>query len=169
MTTLLVGHVLISLSGIFSGFLVASSFLLGRRHEHWMSFFLATTVMTSVTGFMFPADHVSPGHVFGVLSLISLSIAVATRNSERHMGAWSRTHIASVLFAFYLNAFVLVVQLFQKVPALTALAPTQSELPFAVAQLLLLSAFIAAGYLSFRHNRALQVRGINHVLRLVTS
>lgn len=169
MSVLLVSHVGVSLLAILFGFFVVFAFLSGKRHETWMSFFLATTTATSVTGFLFPADKITPGHVFGVLSLLALGIAVATRNDEKHLGAWSRTHIVSILVSFYLNAFVLVVQLFQKVPDLKALAPTQSEPPFALSQLALLSSFLLVGYLSFRRNRLLQVKTIKRVLQVVTN
>lgn len=166
MSLLLVSHVLVSLIAIFYGVLVSYAFLVGKRHEAWMSVFLATTIATSVGGFMFPADHITPAHVFGVISLIALTVAFATRNSERQMRAWSRTHIYSVLFSFYLNAFVLVVQMFQKIPELKSLAPTQSEPPFGIAQFLLLVAFVVVGVVSFRRNRNLQVSTLRRVVQL---
>ena len=100
MNVLLVSHVLVSLVAIVAGFAVAYSFVIGKRNEFWMTAFLVTTIATSASGFLFPADHVTPGHVVGVLSLVALTVAAVTKSSERIVGAWSRTHIVSVVMLF---------------------------------------------------------------------
>jgi hypothetical protein len=138
-------HVLISLLGIASGFVVSYGFLVARRFEKWTSFFLATTVATSVTGFFFPFRGFTPAYAFGVLSLLVLAAAYYALYSRHLAGGWRKVYVVHALIALYLNFFVLIVQLFQKVPALKALAPTQSEPPFAIAQGTALVLFVGLG------------------------
>jgi hypothetical protein len=101
-----------------------------------------TTVATSVTGFGFPFTHLSPAHKVGILSLLVLAIAIVARYALHLAGAWRRTYVVCAAMALYVNVFVLVVQLFEKVPALKALAPTQKEPPFLVSQLVVLALFV---------------------------
>lgn len=135
-------HVLISLAGIGSGFVVMYGLLTGKRLDRWNTFFLLTTVATSVTGFGFPFTHLSPAHKVGILSLLVLAIAIVARYVLHRAGAWRRTYVVCAALALYFNVFVLVVQLFEKVPALKALAPTQKEPPFLVSQLVVLALFV---------------------------
>ena len=135
-------HVLISLVGIASGFVVFFGLIGGKRRDGMTALFLTTTVLTSVTGFGFPNDHLTPGIKIGILSLAALAIAIVARYALHLMGAWRRTYVISAAIALYFNTFVLVVQSFEKIPALKALAPTQKEPPFAIAQGLVLIAFI---------------------------
>jgi hypothetical protein len=135
-------HVLISLLGIASGLIVLFGLLTGRRMQGWTALFLATTVLTSLTGYMFPFTHLLPSHIVGAISLVALAIAIFARYFRHLAAGWRRTYVISAMLALYLNVFVLVVQSFQKVPALHALAPTQKEPPFAIAQLLVMLAFI---------------------------
>ncbi len=136
-------HVLISLIAIASGFVVICGLLGGKRLDRMTALFLATTVLTSVTGFGFPmGDHLSPANKLGIISLVVLAIAVVARYPLHLAGGWRRTYVISAAMALYLNTFVLVVQSFEKVPALKALAPTQKEPPFAIAQGTVLVAFI---------------------------
>jgi len=135
-------HVLLSLIGIGSGFVVLYGFISGRLLSGWTGLFLATTVATSVTGYGFPAHKVTPGHIVGALSLVVLTIAILALYRFDLAGAWRSTYVVSASLALYFNFFVLVVQSFEKVPALKELAPTQSEPPFAIAQLVVLAAFI---------------------------
>jgi hypothetical protein len=131
-------HVIISLIGIGSGLIVLFGLLNGKLLSPWNGLFLFTTVLTSVTGFFFPYTKITPGIILGVLSLIDLAIALFALYA-RHLGrGWRRTYAITALIALYFNVFVLVVQLFEKVPAIHALAPTQTEPPFKIAQLLLL-------------------------------
>jgi hypothetical protein len=136
-------HVIISLIGIVSGLIVAAGLLSAKRLDQWTQLFLSTTALTSITGFGFPVDHLLPSHVVGALSLLVLAIATGARYGRRLAGAWRWIYAVTAMIALYFNVFVLVVQLFQKVPALKALAPTQSEPPFAVVQLVVLAAFAA--------------------------
>jgi hypothetical protein len=147
-------HVIISLIGIASGFLVLFGLLRGTLFSRWNSLFLITTVLTSVTGFGFPNTKVTPGIVIGILSLIALAIAIFALYARHLNGVWRRTYVITAMIALYFNVFVFVVQLFEKVPAIHALAPTQTEAPFKIAQLLLLILFIAFITASARKFRA---------------
>src|SRR6266404_6848672 len=132
-------HVIISLIGIGSGFVVVYGLLTGKRLDGWTALFLASTVATNVTGFAFPFEHLLPSHKVGMISLVVLAIAILARYAFHIAGAWRRIYVISAVIALYLNVFVLVVQSFLKVPALKALAPTQKEPPFLVAQLVVLA------------------------------
>ncbi len=134
-------HVVISLIGIVAGLVVLYGLLGNRWFARWNALFLVTTIATSVTGFGFPFDHLLPSHKVGILSLALLAIALVALYACRLSGGWRRAYVICALVSLYLNVFVLVVQLFEKVPALKALAPTQKEPPFAVAQLVVLVAF----------------------------
>ena len=158
MTALTFVHVVISLVGIFSGFFVVYGFITNKRLDHMTALFLSTTTATSITGYFFPFHGVTPADVVGVISLIVLAVAVYARYSRRLAGAWRRTYVISSVLALYLNVFVLVVQLFEKVPSLRALAPTQSETPFKIAQLIVMVTFIVLGIFSVKSFREDAVR-----------
>lgn len=136
-------HVLISLVGIGSGLVVMSGFLTGKRLDGLTAIFLSSTVLTSVTGFGFPFDHLLPSHKVGIISLIVLAVAIAARYMFHLAGPWRWTYVIAAATALYLNVFVLVFQAFEKVPALKALAPTQKEPPFLLAQLVVLVVYLA--------------------------
>jgi hypothetical protein len=146
-------HVAISLLGIGSGAFVMYGFLKSLRLDRWTSFFLATTILTSLTGFGFPADHITPAHIVGIVSLLVLGLTVYARYSRQLQGKWLGIFVIGSSSAFYLNAFVLVVQLFLKVPALKTIAPTQTELAFVISQSVLLVGFIALGVLALKRFR----------------
>lgn len=138
-------HVGISLVGIASGLVVLFGLLRGRDLDRWTVLFLTTTVLTSVTGFSFPFQRFLPSHAVGIVSLIALALAIYARYPRRLAGAWRRIFVVGAVLSLYLNVFVLVVQLFLKVPALNALAPTQSEPPFQLTQLAFLLLFVVLG------------------------
>ena len=138
-------HVVISLAGIVSGLAVVFGWMTGNPRNSWSAFFLVTTISTSVTGFAFPFDQLLPSHIVGILSLIVLALAVLARYSFLLAGPWRRVYVITSSIALYFNVFVGVVQAFQKTPFLKALAPTQSEPPFLVAQLTVLALFVVVG------------------------
>jgi hypothetical protein len=148
LTILTLVHVVISLSGIASGFIVVFGLLTDRRLDGWTAFFLGTTVATSVTGFFFPVDHFMPSHAVGILSLLVLAVAIYARYARQLAGGWRKSDVITAVVAFYLNVFVGIVQAFEKIPALKDLAPTQSEPPFKVTQAVVLGIFIALAALS---------------------
>jgi len=141
--TFTVVHTILSLIGIAAGIVVLVAMFGSSRLPRWTAVFLATTVLTSVTGFMFPRDHLMPSHVVGVISLVLLAIAIRARYRYRLARTWRWIYVVCAVMALYLNVFVLVVQSFQKLPSLARLAPTQSEPPFVVAQLAVLVMFAA--------------------------
>jgi hypothetical protein len=142
LSTFTLVHVLISLVGIASGLIVVFGFLAGKRLDGLNALFLLTTVLTSVSGFGFPFEHLLPSHKVGILSLIILAVAIPARYLFHMEGSWRWIYVVTSTTALYFNVFVLVVQLFEKVPALRALAPTQKEPPFLVAQLAVLLIFV---------------------------
>jgi hypothetical protein len=138
-------HVVISLIGIGSGLIVSYGLLVGKRLDAGTALFLASTVATSMTGFFFPFDHLLPSHKVGILLLVVLALAILARYVFHLVGAWCRIYVISAVVALYFNVFVLIVQLFQKVPALRALAPKGSEPPFLFTQLVVLMLFAVLG------------------------
>jgi len=143
-------HVLISLAGIGSGFIVVYGLLTGKRLGGWTAIFLSTTVLTSLTGFLFPVEHILPSHVVGIISLVVLAVAILARYAFHLSHAWRWVYVVCAVLALYLNTFVAVVQSFLKVPALKALAPTQKEPPFLVAQLAVMAVFVVLGILAVK-------------------
>ena len=143
-------HVVLSLIGIAAGLVVAAGMLASNRREGWTAIFLGTTVLTSVTGYFFPRDHILPSHIVGAISLIVLVAAILAFYRYRVVGPWRWVYVVTALVALYLNVFVAVFQSFLKIPFLNALAPTQAEPPFIVAQVLVLLAFIALGFVALR-------------------
>jgi hypothetical protein len=141
-------HVLLSLIGIVSGFVVLYGLLLGRPLGGWTALFLATTILTSVTGFPLAPFGFDPARAVGVISLVLLALAVAALYVFRLAGAWRWVYVGSAIAALYLNVFVGVAQAFQKLPFLQPLAPTQSEPPFLVTQVAVLVIFVALGILA---------------------
>jgi hypothetical protein len=153
-------HVVISLIALAAGLAVAAGLLKGKQFERWTPAFFVFTVLTSLTGFGFPFDHVLPSHLVGALSLVILAIAIYALYGARLAGGWRLIYVIGAMLAFYFNVFVLVVQLFQKVPALKAAAPTQSEPPFAVTQLAVLIAFVVLTVAAGRRFRPARQRGV---------
>lgn len=150
-------HVLISLAGIGSGFIVMYGLLTGEALNGWTAIFLSTTLLTSLTGFLFPVPHLLPSHVVGIISVLVLALGIVARYPRRMAGGWRSTYVICAVLALYLNCFVAVIQAFEKVPALKALAPTQKEPPFLVAQLVVLAIFLAVGTLGVRKFRLSRV------------
>ena len=146
-------HVLISLVAIGSGLIVLYGMITSKRLDRLTSLFLATTVLTSVTGFGFPVTGVTPATKLGIISLVVLGIAYLARYTRHMAGRWRVTYVISAAIALYLNVFVLVVQSFEKVPALRAIAPTQKEPPFAIAQITVLVVFVGLTILAIKRFR----------------
>jgi hypothetical protein len=146
-------HVLISLIGIVSGFVVINGFLGNHTMRRTTQVFLAFTVATSLTGFGFPFPPILPSHIVAVLSLVLLAVAIFALYGRGLAGPWRSVYVITAVMAQYFNVFVLIIQSFQRVPALKALAPTQSEPPFAIAQGIALVAFMVLGALSVRRFR----------------
>jgi hypothetical protein len=141
-------HTLLSLIALVGGMVVVIGLIGFHTLPLWTALFLITALATSVTGFFFPFERFLPSHWFGVISLVALAVAILARYGFQFAGAWSWLYVLSALLATYLLAFVTVVQAFQKIPSLHAWAPTPSEAPFAVVQILVLLVFMVLGYLA---------------------
>ena len=154
-------HVLISLLGIFAGLVVLFGMLAGKRLDGWTKWFLITTVATSVTGFFFPFHGFTPAVALGIMSLIVLAAAIFARYSRQLTGHWRWIYVVSAAIALYFNVFVGVVQAFEKIPALKAIAPTQTEPPFKCTQLVVLALFVLLGIIAAMRFHPEPVRVLN--------
>ncbi|HEX3985340.1 MAG TPA: hypothetical protein VHX13_01925 [Acidobacteriaceae bacterium] len=146
-------HVAISLIGIAAGFVVILGMIASRSLPLVTALFLITTALTSLTGFLFPFHGMTPGIIIGILSCVVLVFAVVARYGGHMEGGWRSTWVGTAILAQYLNFFVLIVQSFEKVPALHALAPTQKEAPFKIVQLATLVLFVVLAVLALRRFR----------------
>ena len=143
-------HVVLSLVGIIAGLVVVGGLMAGVRFDGWTGVYFVTTVLTNVTGFGFPFTTLLPSHIVGGISLLVLVVAIAARYWKRLTGVWRGVFVVSTVLALYLNVFVLVAQLFQKVPALIAVAPTQKAPAFVVTHLIVLALFVVLGMAAVR-------------------
>jgi hypothetical protein len=136
-------HVVISVIGIGSGFLVVWGLLKNKRFDGATAIFLVTTVLTSLTGYLFPFTHLLPSQIVGAISLVALVIALYARYGQHMERSWRSTYVITAMISLYLNVFVLVVQSFLKVPSLHVLAQNGKEPPFVIAQVVVMVIFIA--------------------------
>jgi hypothetical protein len=143
-------HVVISLVGIMTGFIVVAVMLQNGALAGWNGFFLTATILTSVTGFLFPLTQIGPPHIVGAISLVVLAVALFALYGRKLAGPWRAVYVVSAVIALYLNVFVAIVQSFGKVTYLHKLAPTGSEPPFGVAQAIILILFVVIGFLATR-------------------
>ena len=154
-------HVLISLAAIAAGLPVMAGFLRDRPLPRWTAWFLALTLATTVTGFLIPAPPLTPAQAFGIITFIVIGPALYGLYLRGLEGHWRWIYVVGATIVLYLNVFVLVVQSFQKIPLFNAFAPTQTEAPFAIAQGIVLLAFLAIGTLGvlrFRRRRTPRLR-----------
>jgi hypothetical protein len=146
-------HTAISLIGIGSGLVVVWGMFRGQPLPRWTAVFLAATIATSVTGYFFPFRQLLPSHIVGAVSLAVLAVVLWARYGRGAQGRRGQVYVVGAVLALWLNVFVLVAQLFAKVPELHALAPTQTEPPFGVAQLVVLGIFVVIGVRAIRTTR----------------
>jgi hypothetical protein len=146
-------HVVISLAAIAVGFVVIGGMLKSQRVPWWTAWFLALTVTTSTTGIVLPATKVLPGHILAVLSFVSLGLAIYALYAKKLSGKWRAAYVIGAVISQYFNVFVLIAQSFLKITFLKPLAPTQTEPPFAIAQLMALVAFLVIGVLALKRFR----------------
>jgi hypothetical protein len=143
-------HVLLSIVGIVAGLVVVGGLMAGVRFSGWTLTFLVTTALTNATGFGFPFTTLLPSHIVGALSLVILPFTVAAFYWKRLAGGWRQAFVITAVVTLYFNVFVLLTQLFRKVPALIALAPTQQSPAFGVTQLFVLVLFVMLGRAAVR-------------------
>jgi hypothetical protein len=153
LSTFTLVHVLISLAGIGSGLIVVYGLLTAKRLNGWTATFLVTTILTSLTGYLFPVEHILPSHIVGAISLVALAVALVARYARHMEHAWRSIYVISAVVALYLNVFVAVAQSFMKIPAVHALAPTQKEPPFLIAQLVVMAIFVVIGIFAVKRFR----------------
>ncbi len=152
-STLQTFHVLISFAAIGAGLWVLFGMFASRRMNNATFLFLATTLVTTVTGFLLPLKGFTPAVGTGIVSLLVMAVAFWARYGAGMQGRWRGAYVVSAVISLYLNVFVLVAQLFLKVPALKALAPNGSEPPFLIAQGLTLALFVWAGAAALKRFR----------------
>ena len=141
-------HTLISLIAIFTGFVVLFGLLAGNRADGWTKWFLVTAVATTVTGFFFPFHGMTPAIKLGIISSVVLVLTIYARYAKHLAGAWRWIYVVGAVMTLYFNIFVGIVQSFEKIPALNAMAPTQTERPFKLTQLSVLVLFIVLGFVA---------------------
>jgi hypothetical protein len=153
-------HVVLSLVGILAGLVVVFALISGKQSKSWTATFLLTTAATNLTGFLFPFHKFLPSHGVGIVSLLVLALAIPALYVFHLAGAWRRVYVIGSVIALYLNVFVLIAQFFMKIPALKALAPTGSEPPFLVTQVVVMLIFIVLGVFATKRFPGQAVRAI---------
>ena len=148
--TFTVVHVVLSLIGIVAGLVTVGGLVAGRRLDGWTGVFLAATVLTNVTGFGFPFVTFLASHGVGIVSLLILPLVLFARYGRQLSGGWRTVYVVGAVSVLYLNVFVLLVQLFRRIPALLVSAPTQTEPSFVVTQLAALALFLWLGRAALR-------------------
>jgi hypothetical protein len=143
-------HVVISLVGIMTGFILVALMLSNAPIAGWNGFFLISTILTSITGFLFPFEAFSRPHAVGLISLIALAIALFAIYGRKLFGIWRPIYVVSAVLALYLNVFVAIAQSFQKFAYLHQFAPTGSEPAFVVTQTCVLILFVIVGIAATR-------------------
>ena len=149
-------HLAISLLAIVTGLPVLAAMMKGQTPVTLTGIFLGLTVLTSVTGFLFHNEHVTPAMIVGAISLIILAVALFSLYGRHLAGRWRTAYVITAILALYLNVFVLVIQSFIKIPSLHALAPAVPPAGpvFGGVQAVVLLAFVVAGWLAVKAGRA---------------
>ena len=150
LATFTIIHTVISLVALVAGVIVVAGMARGQASPFWTVLFLVTAVATSATGFGFPFNGVLPSHVIGAIALVLLAAVLVARYVKRLAGAWRSIDAVGIVLNAYFLVFVTIVQAFQKIPALKSIAPTGTELPFAVVQVIALVMVVALGAAAVR-------------------
>lgn len=157
-STFILIHVLLSLTGIGTGFVVLVGFLKGKRLKGWTAIYVTTSLLTTATGFLFPFDVVLPTHILGLLSALALTIAIVAYNAVG-LNGWSRAvYVVGLASALYFNCYAAVMQAFAKIAALNAFAPARTEWPYVLTQSVVLALFIVLTYLAAKRFTVAKVR-----------
>jgi hypothetical protein len=152
-TTVTLFHTIISIVAIAAGLVVVGGLIAGVRIDGWTGIFLVTTAVTSITGFFLPFTKLLASHWIGIVSLVILPFVIAARYWKQLRGGWRGIYVVGTVLVLYLNFFILLVQLFRRIPALLVAAPRQTEPPFVLTQLLVLALFAWLGIAAFRRFR----------------
>lgn len=148
--TLIILHTALSLVALATGPSVVADLLGSREREGMTKLFLATALLTSATGFLFPFTQLQPSHITALLALLVLAVTIPARYRYQLRGAWRRIYAGGAVASLWLLVFVLIAQVFAKIPSLRAAAPTQSEPPFAITQFVALAVFVLLGIAAVR-------------------
>jgi hypothetical protein len=143
-------HVIICFIAIGTGLVIVLGMLANKRLDGWTFWFLLFTALTNLTGFGFPFDHLLPSHFLGIFSMLATLAAIIARYMFDMQSVWRSLYAIAATIALWTNTFALVAQSFGKIPALNALAPTQSEPPFLIAELVMLIVFVVLGIAAVR-------------------
>jgi hypothetical protein len=141
-------HVIITLIAIGSGLILVGGMFASHRLPGTSALFWFTTILTSVTGFLFPIHGFTPALGVGIVACVVLAIALFAYYGKHLIGAWRWIYVVTAIASLYFNVFVLVVQSFVKVAAFNALAPTQTEPPFVIAQVSVMAIFVLIGLIA---------------------
>jgi hypothetical protein len=155
-------HVLISLVAIAAGFGLVYRLIANGSDSIFAKWFLATTAISLVTGFVFPFNGVTPAIHVGILCSVILLVTLYARHRARLAGIWRPTYVAGVTLLMFFNALVLIIQSFQKIGPLHALAPLGKEPTILACQVILLLGCVAAGILAMlRFKPVVTISGIS--------
>lgn len=150
LTALIIIHTALSLIALAVGTSVITDLLGAQQRESLTKLFLATSVLTSATGFLFPFTQFLPSHGVAIVALLVLAVIIPARYRYQLRGAWRWIYASGAVASLYFLVFVLIAQLFTKIPALQAAAPTLSEPPFAVTQAVVFVLFAGLGIVAAR-------------------
>lgn len=146
-------HVIVSLIAIAAGIVLAHGLITRKRYDRWTLIFMLTTAVTVLTGFVFPYNGFTPGIGVGIICVLIFIPTALARYRFGMAGIWRLVFIVGALALFYFNCLVFVVQSFQKIPPLNALAPTGGEPIIGVVQAVVFIAFLIVGFFSVRRFR----------------
>jgi hypothetical protein len=146
-------HTALSVVALLAGIVVVADLMQGAPVPRWNRLFLITAIATSITGFFFPIAQILPSHIVGGVALVALAVTLVAQFSFGLRGVWRPLSIMGLVASEFFLTFVLVAQLYTRVPGLHALAPTGSEPAFGITQLVVLVFFIYAGFVAIRRAR----------------
>jgi len=138
-------HTGLSLIALMLGIAAIGALCKPEISKRWITLFLITAWATTLTGFLFPFIGFTPAFVTGLVSLVVL-VAVAVSK-----GHWRKVYAGGIVMSEYLLVFVAIAQAFLKIEFFNNLAPTLSEPPFGVVQLIAVAVF---GFIGFKAVRA---------------
>ena len=135
-------HVFLSLVGIAVGVFVIYGLLTSKRLSILTTLFFLTTVLASLTGFLFPSKGFTPALSIGFVSLVVLGLAIVALYVKKLAGSWRSIYVVTVCIAYYLNFFVLVAQAFSKIDLFHTIAPSESSPNYLISQFAVFVVFL---------------------------
>ena len=145
-------HVVLSVVMLVAGAVVVNGLLSSRNAGRWEPVFLIFTFATNASGFGFPFVTLLPSHIIGIVALVLLAVMLVARYAFALAGPWRAIYVGGVVFSLFFDVFVLVAQAFGKIPALQQLAPIGGKPPFAIAEVVVLAAFVVMAILAIRRS-----------------